>query len=73
MSIISLADLTDQTEIAYIDYTYIYIYMLYNIYVDITSNRYKGSTYRIERCINIAVWTIGQGRLLEINLNVIGR
>lgn len=47
--------------------------MLYNIYVDITSNRYKGSTYRIERCINIAVWTIGQGRLLEINLNVIGR
>lgn len=52
---------------------YVYIYMLYNIYVDITSNRHKGSTYRIERCINVAVWTIGQGRLLEINLNVIGR
>lgn len=70
MSIISLAHLTDQTEIAYIDYTYIYIS---NIYVDITSNRHKGSTYRIERCIDIAVWTIGQGCLLEINLNVIGR
>lgn len=72
MSIISLAHLIDQTEIAYRLYVYsiyIFIYRKYFFFYFKIAHQ----TYRIERCVDISVWTIRQGRLLEINLNVIGR